>query len=1122
MRQLLKNSGFQAFLWTQFFGALNDNLYKTIVSLRAVQVAATAGLDYLSLAGAVFVLPFLLFSGYSGHLSDKVSKRTVMVSVKAFEIGAMSLGLAVFFTNRMEWMLAVLFLMALHSTIFSPAKYGFVPELLPDKDLSRANGLLEMSTFVAIVLGTSISSFLFAAWKGEPWKIGAVMVAVAITGFFVSFRIPRTQAAPSEDQFRWNPFAEVITGTRHLLRDRALWLTVLGISYFWLLGALFQLDLFFYGSEVLHADDVHVGLMVTALAVGIGIGSLAAGKLSGDRVDLGLVPVGSVLMGLCSLGLAAAKGSYAWSVVALSALGLSSGLFIVPLNAFLQQRSERGEKGRMIATNNFYNTVGLMIASGALWLFHDRMHVSPDRLILWTGVVTMLATVYIVSLLPFHLVRLMFRAAVHLSFRIRTRNTERVPDRGPALLVSNHVSFVDGILIAASVNRNVRFMIWKPFFKHRVFAWVFRQIQAIPVGSGRRDLVEALTQAREELKRGHAVCIFAEGSITRTGQLQPFKRGLEVIMHGVVAPVIPVHLDGLWGSMFSFAGGKFFAKWPGKIPRPIAISFGEAMRESVTAPEVHQAVMEMEAEAVALRKQPGDTLSERFTHAARKHWNRFAMADSSGRELTHGRALTASLLVAGWAHKHSRASEMVGVLLPPSVGGALANMGLTIAGRVPVNLNYTLAQEGMSAAIEQCKIRTILTSRQFLEKTKIEAAGGMVYLEDILRSAGRLRKLWALLAARIAPVRMLAAHAGPDSLATVLFSSGSTNVPKGVMLSHYNVISNLEAVRQVFELEEHDRVVGVLPFFHSFGYTVTLWLPAVGALGAIYHVNPMDAKAIGELTQKYRGTLLLATPTFASLYARKCTKEQFASLRLVLAGAEKLRDSAAKAFEEAFGLKILEGYGCTEMAPVVAVNTKGYLADRESQPGTKAGSVGRPLPGVAVRIVDPETLAPLPHGTEGLLLVHGANLMLGYLDQPEKTAAATPGGWYNTGDIARYDEDGFLTITDRLARFSKIGGEMVPHLKIEAALREAAGGDACCIVGVPDDQKGERLVALYTGGNVAPGEVWQKMAATDLPKLWLPKREDIHRVDAIPTLGSGKLDLRSAKSLAMERSAAAV
>jgi acyl-[acyl-carrier-protein]-phospholipid O-acyltransferase/long-chain-fatty-acid--[acyl-carrier-protein] ligase len=1117
LKQLLKHAGFRAFLTTQFLGALNDNLYKTIVSLRAVQVAASSGADYLSIALAVFVLPFLFISGYSGHLADKISKRTVMISVKVFEVAAMATGLAVFFTDRMEWMLVVLFMMALHSTIFSPAKYGFVPELLEEKDLSRANGLLEMTTFVAIVLGTSLSTFLFSYWKTDAWKLGVVMVGVSIVGLAVSFRIPQTVAKPTEEKFRWNPFGEVIIGTRHLLRDRSLWLTVVGISYFWMIGALFQTDLFAYGSEVLRASDIQIGFLITALAVGIGAGSLVAGKLSGDRVDLGFVPVGSILMGLFSIALAAAKGSYAWSIVALAALGLASGLFIVPLNAFLQQRSELGERGRIIATNNFFNTIGLLLAAGALWLFHDRLHVPADKIILASGWVTLAATGYIVWLMPFHLVRLMLRAAIHILFRIRVEGGFGVPKTGPALLVTNHVSFADGILLSAAIDRNVKFLVWKPFFAHPAMGWVLRQIQAIPVGDGPRGMVTALTQAREEMKRGHVVCIFAEGSITRTGHLHPFKRGLEKIVHGTTAPVIPVHLGGLWGSMFSFAGGKFFARWPRRIPHPMTISFGEPAAAGATARDLYQAVMEMGAEADSLRKERGDTLGERFIRSARRNWNRFAMADSSGRELTHGRALAGSILVSDWTRRNSTDNEMVGVLLPASAGGALANMGLTLAGRVPVNLNFTAGKDAMASAIEQCGIRKIITSKMFLAKAKLEATAGMVYLEDILAHVSGLAKVWAMVRARIAPARALVEAREPDSLATVLFSSGSTSTPKGVMLSHFNVISNIESMLRVFDLNEHDRIVGVLPLFHSFGFTVTLWLPAISGTGVIYHFNPMDAKVIGEMTQRYRGTFLLSTPTFAVGYARKCTREQFGSLRFVLVGAEKLRDAAAKAFEDAFGLKMLEGYGCTEMAPVVAVNTAGYEAGRDSQAGAKAGTVGRPLPGVAVRIVDLETGAPLPLGSEGVILVKGPNQMLGYLGQPDKTARALRDGWYDTGDIGLLDEDGFLKITDRLARFSKIGGEMAPHAKIEEAVLQATGGESCCVTGIPDERKGERIAVLYTAAGISEAELWHALVATDLPKLWLPKQEDIHRVEAVPTLGTGKIDFRGVRALAVEK-----
>ncbi len=503
-KTLLKDWGFLAFLGTQFLGALNDNLYKYIVSLRAVHVAASGGTEYLSLAGAVYVIPFLLFSGYSGHLADQFSKRTVMISVKVFEIFAMSIGFAAFFTSSIQLMLLVLFLMALHSTIFSPAKYGIVPEMLPSVQLSRANALLEMTTFVAIVIGTAFGAFLYSSYADTPWKMGVVLMAVAVLGLLMSFRMTNTGAAGAPDKFSWNPFGEVIKGTQHMLRDRPLWYTVLAISYFWMLGALFQLDLLLYGSEVLKVDDLKVGLMVTALAVGIGAGSLLAGKLSGDRVDLGLVPIGSAFMGVTSLGLYLAKHSYVGSVVMLVALGLASGLFIVPLNAYLQYRSGHNEKGRAIATNNFYNTVGLLIASGVLWLFHDTLHYSPATLILGSGIFTLVATLYIVWMTPDHLVRILARAILWIFFRIRHVGAENIPPRGGALLVSNHMSYLDGFLIACATERRIRFMVWKPFFDHPIAGRLLRMFKAIPVTTdGLRGLKAALEGARAEIEKGH-------------------------------------------------------------------------------------------------------------------------------------------------------------------------------------------------------------------------------------------------------------------------------------------------------------------------------------------------------------------------------------------------------------------------------------------------------------------------------------------------------------------------------------------------------------------------------------------------------------------------------------------
>jgi acyl-[acyl-carrier-protein]-phospholipid O-acyltransferase / long-chain-fatty-acid--[acyl-carrier-protein] ligase len=396
-------------------------------------------------------------------------------------------------------------------------------------------------------------------------------------------------------------------------------------------------------------------------------------------------------------------------------------------------------------------------------------------------------------------------------------------------------------------------------------------------------------------------------------------------------------------------------------------------------------------------------------------------------------------------------------------------------------------------------------------------------VEDIFKRASALDKARAYAAARLAPSALLSKSGRtPDSPAGIIFSSGSTGVPKGVVLSHYNLIANIEAIAQLFWIGPNDRIAGVLPFFHSFGFTVTIWFPMLSGCGVVYHPNPTEAKAVGDLVQKHQATLLLSTPTFCSAYTRKCSAEQFASLRYVLVGAEKLRQPVADGFREKFGIDLLEGYGCTEMSPVIAVNAPNFSAGKDSQTGNKAGSVGHPLPGVAVRIVDPVTFAPLPPQTEGLLLVKGSNRMLGYLNQPERTEEVFREGWYVTGDIALLDDEGFVRITDRLSRFSKIAGEMVPHIRVEDALMSVLGDAPCVVTGIPDEQRGERLVVLYVHATVTPAELWARLSESDMPRLWLPKRENIYRVEELPQLGTGKLDLRGVKVRAQQLSAATI
>ena len=1121
---ILKDRGFFCFFCTQFLGAFNDNFYKIIVTLVALDIPAAAGggNQYIPLIGGLFILPFFLFSGYAGYLADVYSKRNILVAVKVFEIVAMSLGFLAFFADRIEPMLGVVFLMGLHSTFFSPAKYGILPEMLPDKDLSRGNGLLEMSTFLAIILGTSVGGAIYEAWKDRLGWIGMVLMVIAVLGTLTSLGITKVRPSGAPKKFVLNPLAEIWQGTKQLYTDQPLWLTVMGISYFWFLGAFLQMVLPLFGKEILQLGETRIGLLWTFAALGIGVGSLAAGRLSGDKVELGLVPIGSIGMGIFSIVLFLSQASFGWAAASLVCLGFSGGFFAVPLNALLQQRSGREDKGRLIATNNVFNTIGMLLASALLWLLGNLLGIPADRMIVLVGLLTFAMTVYAIYHVPDFFVRFILWVVTHTLFRIRIVGQENIRERGPALLISNHVSFVDALLIGASVQRFIRFMLHRDYYDSRWLNWFFRLMKSIPVSAtNRRDIVGSIRRARAELEAGHVVCIFAEGAISRTGHLLPFKRGFEKIVEKLDVPIIPVHLDQLWGSIFSFSDGHFFWKWPKRIPYPVTVSFGAALPHSTDAQTVRQAILELESDAAQYRRSAGDLLHTRFIRTAKRRWFSFCLADTTGVQLSYGKVLIGSLLLAGWVKKHCVKESMVGILIPASVGGALANVAVSLAGKIPVNLNFTAGQEAMTSAIQQCGIATILTSRAFLSKANIEHVPGMVFLEDIRKTFNPLQKFLTALAALLVPARLWELWYNrkqkPQDLATVIFSSGSTGTPKGVMLSHHNIVSNIESICQVIQFDPGDRIIGVLPLFHSFGFAITLWLPLIEGLGAVYHPNPMDAKTIGETVHKYKATLLISTPTFYSSYIRRCSAEEFASLRYAIAGAEKLREQIAKSFKDKFGLELLEGYGCTELSPVVSVNLPDVIDGDERQVGNKPGTVGHPIPAVVVKVVDPDTGRPLPSGQEGMLLVKGPNRMLGYLSQPELTEQAVRDGWYVTGDIAALDEDGFIRITDRLSRFSKIGGEMVSHMLIEEMINKILGSAASVVTSISDEHKGEKLIAFYTQNGTTGDELWVKLNRSDLPKLWIPKRENFFLIDAIPVLGSGKVDLKNVKQLALEK-----
>ena len=594
--QLLKDGGFEAFLWTQFLGAFNDNVFKMIVSVFAVSVAAGGDVSArnLALAGAVFVIPFLLFAGWAGHLADKFSKTRVLQVTKAFEMSIMLLGTAALLAGRMDLLLVALFLLAAQANFFSPAKYGILPEMLSEAQITRANGLLELTTFIAIVIGSSFGTFLYARWQHAPLRMGLTMMAIAVAGSLASLRIRKVPAAPQSSPFRWNPFHEIIEGTRALAKRKPMALAVWGISWFWFVGGLFQMALLVAGAESLHVSGARAGLLITALAAGIGLGSLAAGALSGDYIELALVPAGSLLMGLGSLGLGV-TAHYGFAICFLVVIGFGGGLFAVPLNAYLQEAAGAAEKGRILATNNFFNMLGVIAASGVLWLLHDRLLWHAGAIIFALGALMLAGSLYLAARMPEIVVRFALWCLANLLFRIRIEGAENIPRTGAALLAANHVSYADAVLVGySSRRRTVHFLMWQPIFDIPIANYFFRVLQAIPIGvESPKATIRALRTARGELERGELVGIFPEGAISRTGEIQNFERGFEKILQGTDAPVIPMRIEGLWGHPLSFKGGRIFGSWERAWRPRVTIRIGRPVHGGVSGMELQQAVVEL-------------------------------------------------------------------------------------------------------------------------------------------------------------------------------------------------------------------------------------------------------------------------------------------------------------------------------------------------------------------------------------------------------------------------------------------------------------------------------------------------------------------------------------------------
>ncbi len=729
--------------------------------------------------------------------------------------------------------------------------------------------------------------------------------------------------------------------------------------------------------------------------------------------------------------------------------------------------------------------------------------------------------------LPF-LLELIASWIARLLYRVRTSGLENFPMSGGVLLISNHISYIDVVVLQLACPRPIRFIGHKGLRRNAFFNWCFEITGCIGISAEQPR--EGMKQAVQALKSGELVCICPEGHISRTGQLMEIQRGFELIARQAGVPVVAAAIDGVWGSVFSFAGNKYLWKSPRLLPTHVFIAFGQPTPAAeISTAWARRELLDLGERAFQERPVLRRHLGRECIRTLTKHPGRVAVIDrTAARRVIKCGQLYAAAAVLSRRIRATIPEQRVGIVLPPGAGAFIANLAILCAGKIPVNLNFTAGRSaletslrigGIGAVISADAMRAKVANFPWPErtldlKTEIEAAGGKRAMLPWLLAAWLLPNQWCAGLLGLPKI-------GDRAEAGLLFTSGSSGEPKGVALTHRNILANCAQISSLSILPETCSLLACLPVFHSFGFTVTLWYPLLRGCHVVTVPSPLETRKIIDAIRDEEVTTLIGAPTFVRPILKKAQPAELRSLNLVVTGAEKLPDDLYKAFLENFHLEIHQGYGLTETTPAANINQPHppvVWSTNEPQAGKRLGSVGRMMPGMTARIVDPDTGADLPFTQQGLVLFRGANVFEGYLGDEEKTRAAFRDGWFVTGDLGRFDSDGFLFIEGRLSRFSKIGGEMVPHGTVEQKIIELFGWEqleapTVFVTGVPDPTKGESLVLLTTN-EITAEALRAKLNEAGVPNLWVPKV--VRRVDKIPMLGTGKTDLKRCRELASE------
>ncbi|WP_425263342.1 acyl-[ACP]--phospholipid O-acyltransferase [Vibrio owensii] len=1152
MKQLLLSKGFGALLLAMFLNAFVDIGQKVILQNIVLKTMdGSMQLMLTAIINGLILLPFLLCFSPSAFVSDRFNKESVMKWSAASAVVLSGLVAFCYWNGSFELALVACFLLAVQSTFYSPAKYGYLKELVGNERLAQANGLGQATVIVAILLSASVFSFgfekLWIQGAGETTTqaallpLAGIMIVSSMIELFATTSLPKVTKPNPEMKFDKKAYVkgQLLKENVKLLNAKpALWQSVLGLSVFWMFSQMLLAIYPTVAEAQFGTNDSFVIQSIMACSgVGILVGSLFAGRVSRDYIETGLIPIGVIGVSISLMMLSGNTPMKSHSLM-FFALGFSGALFTVPLNALLQYHSKPETLGSSLASANFIQNL-FMVSGLALTFTFAYLSLEPKYLFMLMSGIAAVGAVYVIRLMPYSAIRIVITTLMRQRYRLKIVGFENIPVDGGALLLGNHVSFVDWAMIQMSTPRKVKFVIERSYYQKWYLKWILDLVGVIPVSSGNSK--QALKDIAAEVNNGELVCLFPEGALSRHGQLNEFKKGFEraakEIENGVI---IPFYLHGLWGSAMSRSSEGLKEKRKRFLKRNVVIVFGQEMPIESTRDQVKQKVSDLSFTAWDVHSKTLGTVGYNFIRSCKQYASKVAITDPMTGQLTYSRLLVGAALMAKAIKKQNRRSSSVGLILPASSAVTIANMGAMLAKKTVVNLNFTASPSAFTSAIEQSEITSVYTSKRFIEKLKRKGIEpnldglNVYFLEEMTKQfkEDKFTSLATAIMLKVLPAKLIAMlyvrSVKREDVAAILFSSGSEGAPKGVCLTHQNFMSNIYQMSDLLNSNGNDAMLASLPPFHAFGLTATTIAPVLDGIHTVCCADPTDAVTVGKLVAKHNVTMLFGTSTFLRIYARnrKVHPLMFDSLRYVIAGAERLSDEVRMMFESKFNKPIYEGYGCTETTPIACINVPDHLDKNywNVHVGQKRGTVGMAVPGTTIRVVDPETMKTLPAGEDGLILIGGHQIMAGYLKQPEKTSEAVCEmdgiRFYKTGDKGHVDVDGFLTIVDRYSRFAKLGGEMVSLGAVEREINavitsrhpELADEIQVVATAIPDEAKGEVVVLLAK--TPEDFDLRKLISESGIAPIMQPKT--IVRVDEMPLLGSGKVDLKKAKMMAME------